>query len=93
MAQTNINIRMDENLKRDFDGLCSDLGLTMSAAFNVFAKAMVRQQRIPFEISMNVPNAETIAAIEEVQEMKKHPELYKSYNSFSELLAEVEADV
>lgn len=93
MAQTNINIRMDEDLKKDFDGLCTDLGLTMTAAFNVFAKTMVRQQRIPFEISMNVPNSETTAAIEEVEQMRKHPELYKSYNSFSELLAEVEADV
>ena len=93
MAQTNINIRMDEDLKRDFDSLCNDLGLTMTAAFNVFAKTVVRQQRIPFEIAMNTPNAETIAAIEEVQQMKKNPSLYKSYASFSELLKEVEADV
>ena len=66
MPTTTFNIRMDENLKKEFDGLCTDLGLTMTAAFNVFARTMVRQQRIPFEISMNVPNAETIAAIEEV---------------------------
>jgi DNA-damage-inducible protein J len=65
MAQTNINIRMDENLKRDFDSLCNDLGLTMTAAFNVFAKTVVRQQRIPFEISMDVPNAGTTAALGE----------------------------
>lgn len=71
MVQTNINIRMDENLKKDFDSLCNDLGLTMTAAFNVFAKTMVRQQKIPFEVSMNVPNAETIAALEEVEQMMK----------------------
>jgi addiction module antitoxin, RelB/DinJ family len=59
MAQTNINIRMDENLKKEFDRLCGELGLTMTAAFNVFAKTMVRQRRIPFEISMDVPNAKT----------------------------------
>jgi addiction module RelB/DinJ family antitoxin len=51
MAQTNINIRMDETLKAQFESFCSDVGLTMSAAFNVFAKAVVRQGRIPFEIS------------------------------------------
>lgn len=78
MAQTNINIRMDENLKKDFDTLCGDLGLTMTAAFNVFAKTMVRQQRIPFEISMGVPNAETLAAMHEAEEMKKNPSLGKS---------------
>jgi len=52
MAQTNINIRMDENLKKQFDGLCSELGLNMSTAFNIFAKTVVRQQKIPFEIAL-----------------------------------------
>ncbi len=53
MAQTNINIRMDETLKKQFDHLCSELGLNMSTAFTVFAKTMVRQQKIPFEISLD----------------------------------------
>jgi len=89
MAQTNINIRMDENLKRDFDTLCNDLGLTMTAAFNVFAKAMVRQQRIPFEISMNVPNDETVAAILEVEEMKKNPSSGKAYTDIDQMMKEL----
>ena len=53
MAQTNINIRMDETLKKQFDHLCNELGLNMSTAFNIFAKTMVRQQKIPFEISLD----------------------------------------
>jgi len=53
MAQTNVNIRMDENLKQQFDRLCNELGLTMSTAFNVFAKTMVRQQRIPFDVALD----------------------------------------
>lgn len=89
MAQTNINIRMDENLKKDFDTLCGDLGLTMTAAFNVFAKTMVRQQRIPFEISMDVPNAETMAALREVEEMKKNPSLGKSYTDVDQMMKEL----
>ena len=52
MAQTNINIRMDAQLKRQFEAFCTNVGLTMSSAFNVFAKAAVRQQKIPFEISL-----------------------------------------
>ena len=59
MAQTNINIRMDENLKREFDDICNDMGLTMTTAFNVFAKTVVRRRKIPFEISMDIPNEET----------------------------------
>ena len=51
MAQTNINIRMDSQLKKQFETFCADAGLTMSAAFNVFAKTAVRQQKIPFEIT------------------------------------------
>ena len=51
MAQTNINIRMDENLKKQFEAFCSDIGMTMTTAFCVFAKAAVRKQKIPFEIS------------------------------------------
>ena len=55
MSQTNINIRMDEDLKNQFSNLCTDLGLTMTAAFSVFAKMSVRQQKIPFELSTADP--------------------------------------
>ena len=48
MAQTNVNIRMEENLKKQFDNLCNELGLTMTSAINIFAKTMVRQRGIPF---------------------------------------------
>lgn len=89
MAQTNINIRMDENLKKEFDELCTDLGLTMTAAFNVFARTMVRQQRIPFEISMNTPNATTAAAIEEVAQMRNNPSLGKAYTNVDEMMEEL----
>ena len=92
MTQTNINIRMDEQLKREFDRLCNDLGLTMTAAVTVFAKAAIRRQGIPFEIARDIPSAETVAAINEVQKMKKDPNK-RLYNSFSEILKEVEADV
>lgn len=51
MAQTNINIRMDEELKKQFDAFCSDIGMSMTTAFCVFAKKAVRERRIPFEIT------------------------------------------
>jgi len=51
MAQTNINIRMDTQLKNQFESFCNNIGLTMSTAINVFAKTSVRLQKIPFEIS------------------------------------------
>ncbi len=50
MAQTNVNIRMDEKLKKDFDKFCSDVGMSMTTAICIFAKRAVKEQRIPFEI-------------------------------------------
>ena len=70
MANTNINIRMDADLKRQFEAFCADMGMTMTTAFNVFARKAVREYRIPFEISGDVPNAETVEAIKEVKRMK-----------------------
>lgn len=88
MAQTNINIRMDDTLKQQFDHLCNELGLTMTTAFNIFAKTMVRQQRIPFEVSMNVPNSETLAAIDDVNHGRN---LSKSFHSVAELMEDLNA--
>lgn len=67
MTQSNISIRIDDNLKQKFDSLCEEFGLTMSTAINMFVRTVVREQRIPFEISINNPNAETIKAIEDVE--------------------------
>ena len=55
MAQATFSIRMDENLKRQFDALCSEFGMTASTAFNVFARAVVRERKIPFEITSPQP--------------------------------------
>lgn len=55
MAQTNVNIRMDEQLKKDFDKFCEEIGMTMTTAICVFAKKAVREQRIPFEITAEDP--------------------------------------
>ncbi len=88
MAQTNVNIRMDETLKQQFDHLCSELGLNMSTAFNIFAKTMVRQQKIPFEVSLNVPNPETLAAIDDVNNGRN---LSKTFHSVAELMEDLNA--
>ena len=51
MATTSITIRMDENLKKQAERLFDEMGLTMTTAVTLFAKAVVRQHKIPFEIS------------------------------------------
>jgi len=51
MAQTTMSIRIDDELKRQFDALCGDFGMSVSTAFTIFAKTVVRQKEIPFRIS------------------------------------------
>ncbi len=92
MAQTNVNIRMDDELKRQLDLFCSEIGITASAAFNIFAKAVVRQQRIPFELSLNVPNETTVKAIEEGRELA-HDKNAKRYTNMADLRAALEDEV
>lgn len=53
MAQSTITVRMDEDLKSDFDRVCSDLGLSMSAAVTMLAKKMTREKRVPFDVSID----------------------------------------
>ena len=55
MSQATFSVRMDEGLKRQFDGLCQEFGMTASTAINVFARAVVRERRIPFDIAAPEP--------------------------------------
>ena len=56
MAQATFSVRMDESLKKQFDNLCQDFGMNTSTAINVFARAVVRERRIPFEITSPGPD-------------------------------------
>ncbi len=53
MAQTLINVRIDEDVKKSMEEICKELGITMSAAFNIFARKVSREKRIPFEVSID----------------------------------------
>lgn len=56
MAQATFSVRMDETLKKQFDSLCADFGMNASTAINVFARAVVRERKIPFEITSPQPD-------------------------------------
>lgn len=53
MATVNVNIKMDESVKKEMEQVCADLGMSMSTAFVVFAKKVGREKRIPFEVSID----------------------------------------
>ena len=53
MAQATISIRIDPNLKNEFDEVCTELGVTMSTSVIMLAKKMTREKRIPFDVSLD----------------------------------------
>ena len=66
MAQILVNIRMDEDLKKSMEHTCRALGMNMTTAFTVFAKKVSREQRIPFDVSIDPFYSElNITAIDE----------------------------
>lgn len=66
---SNVSFRIDSDLKAQADSLFSQLGMNMTTAFNIFLRQSVREGRIPFDVSLNTPNAETIAALLEAQKL------------------------
>lgn len=50
---TTVSVRMDDNLKKDFDSICNELGLSMTTAITMLAKKMTREKRLPFEVSLD----------------------------------------
>ena len=53
MAQTTVSVRMDDSLKRDFDEICNELGISMTTAITMLAKKMTREKRLPFDVSID----------------------------------------
>lgn len=51
----NVTFRMDNQVKREMTAICNQLGITTSAAFNIFANAFVRSKGMPFSVTLNTP--------------------------------------
>ncbi|GAB1433157.1 hypothetical protein MASR2M29_17820 [Spirochaetota bacterium] len=88
MASTNISIRMDAKLKEQADMFFNELGMNISTAFNIFVRQSLREGRIPFDISINQPKAETITALLEAEAIAIDPNT-KRYNDVEEALKEL----
>ena len=92
MAKVSTSISIDADVKAQAQALFADFGLDLSTAINIFLRQSIRENCIPFTIQREVPNADTVAAMKEAEEMAKNPSAYKRYSSFSDQLREVEAD-
>lgn len=91
MAGTsNVSFRIDSDLKTQADQLFSALGMNMTTAFNIFLRQSVREGCIPFNITINTPNPETIAAILESRQLLSNPNT-KRYSDVEEALKELKS--
>jgi len=85
---TNINIRVDEELKRKAETLFNELGLNMSTAMNMFLRCSVRYGGIPFELRIEKPNIETLSAIDDVNNNRN---MSKTFDSVNDLIEDLNA--
>ena len=88
-ATSNMNIRMDKEVKEQAQKIFAQLGMDMTTAVNVFLRQTIRHNGFPFELRLDTPNEETMAAIREVQQMKQDPTLGKSYTDVDEMMKEL----
>ena len=87
MAQTLVNIRMDEKLKKSMEKTCQELGMTMTTAFTIFAKKMSREKRIPFEVSVDPFYSESNIKIlkESIKQLEKGEVVVKTLDELRKL--------
>ena len=86
--QSNLNIRLDSNLKKEAETLFRNLGLNMTSAINVFLTQSVREQRIPFEICEKKPSHKLKKALKEAEKIARDPNV-KSYDNVDEMFKDI----
>lgn len=91
MATTNLNIRTDKEIKEQAEKIFNELGLNMTTAVNMFLRSAVRENGIPFELKLDVPNETTATAIEEGRKLATDRSA-KRYSSIEELKAALEEE-
>ncbi len=89
MATTNLNIRMDKEIKDQADSIFSELGLNMTTAINLFLRTAIREHGIPFALKLDIPNEVTATAIEEGRRIASDNRV-KGYNTIDDLKAALE---
>ncbi|MDR1705751.1 MAG: type II toxin-antitoxin system RelB/DinJ family antitoxin [Clostridiales bacterium] len=93
MAQSSlIQVRVDEEIKQEADELFSDLGFDTPTAIRIFLNHAIRYRGLPFKVSQSIPNAMTIAAMEEADRISRDPNV-KSYTDVDEMMRELLTDV
>jgi len=85
---TNLNIRVDEELKRKAEAIFNELGLNMSTAINMFLRYSVRYGGIPFDLRIEKPNEDTLSAIDDVNNNRN---MSKTFDNVKALIEDLNA--
>ena len=85
----NINVRIDDNVKKSAEDVFTRLGITPTEAISLFYNQVIRTNSIPFELKADIPNQKTLLALEEVEEMENNPEKYKGYDNIDHLMKDI----
>ena len=88
MASTNFSVRMDSEIKKQCETLYGELEMNLTTAINVFLRQSLRVGGFPFEVRLDQPNKETIAAMLEAERIAKDPTI-KHYSDVEEALREL----
>ena len=90
MAKVPVCISVDPEVKAQAQELFADFGLDLSTAINIFLRQSIRENCIAFTIQREVPNADTIAAMKEADDMVNNPERYENCNNIDDLKKSLE---
>ncbi|MBR3766930.1 MAG: type II toxin-antitoxin system RelB/DinJ family antitoxin [Clostridia bacterium] len=89
METANLNIRTDKEVKAQAEKIFESLGLNMSTAVNIFLRQAIRENGIPFDVKLNIPNETTAAAIREGRSIA-YDKSSKGYSNMTDLRAALE---
>lgn len=85
---TNFTVRIDSEVKKECEALYGELGLNLTTAINIFLRKSLRTGGFPFDVRMERPNQETIAALLEGKRLARDPAV-KKYDDVEEALREL----
>lgn len=89
-TQANLSVRVNREDKENFENFCNDVGMNVSVAINMFIKAVLQDNKLPFEVESKSHSRKDLdEALAEAKEMREHPENYKTFHSVKELMEDL----
>lgn len=87
-----LHIRVKPDIKKEAEDILDNLGMTTTEAVNIYLKQIILNCGLPFKVRTPKFSDDLLEAIEEAEEMEKHPENYKKFHSVKELMEDLESE-